>query len=90
MKLEGGPGGAAAAEIAADLRGLPPKIPEILALEVGLDVTQSARSFDLALTTAFDNAEALQRYQEHPAHQAVLAKIRAAASAISAVDYVQG
>lgn len=90
MKLEGGPSGAAATEIAAELRALPAQIPELLELEVGLDVTQSQRSFDLALTTAFSDAEALQRYQVHPAHQAVLAKIRAAASGVAAVDYVQG
>lgn len=87
MKLAGGPQGEAAGRIAAGLRGLPAQIPQLQALEVGADVVQGERSYDLALIASFADLEAMKAYQVHPAHVAVLAEIKAAASAVAAVDF---
>jgi len=73
----------------AMLRALQGKIPELRNIEVGLDVLHSGRSYDLALITRFDSLAAMQRYQEHPEHVAVLQYLRAVLSASVAVDYEQ-
>ena len=71
------------------LRGLQGKIPELRSIEVGLDVLHSGRSYDLALITRFDSLVAMQRYQDHPEHVAVLQYLRTVLAASVAVDYEQ-
>ncbi|MBN2332298.1 MAG: Dabb family protein [Deltaproteobacteria bacterium] len=78
------------ADIAAIERGLaalPAKIQDISSFEFGRDIVRSERSCDFALVSSFADLEALKRYQVHPDHQAVLAKVKAACSQIQAVDY---
>ena len=69
------------------LAGLPGVIPEIKAYEFGRDVLKTERSYDFALVSAFEDMDALKRYQVHPEHQAVVAKIKVVAQDILAVDY---
>ena len=69
------------------LESLPEKIPEIRSLEVGIDVTRSEASFDLVLNGTFASVAALEVYQRHPAHLAVVAFLRAVQSAKTVVDY---
>ncbi len=69
------------------LASLPTAIPEIESFEFGRDIIHSDRSFDFALVSAFADPAALKRYQVHPAHQEVLALVKAACSHIFAVDY---
>ncbi|MDP0501240.1 MAG: Dabb family protein [Verrucomicrobiota bacterium JB022] len=76
-----------ALEVKRQLESLPAKIAEIRALEVGVDMIRSERSWDLALYSAFDDLEAMKRYQVHPAHQEVIGFIKKVASSIAAVDY---
>ena len=71
------------------LRGLQGKIPELRSIEVGLDVLHTGRSYDLALITRFDSLAAMQRYQDHPEHVAVLQYLRTVLAASVAVDYEQ-
>lgn len=78
---------AAVAEIEQGLNALPGKITEIKAFQVGRDVIRSERSYDMALVSDFEDLAALDRYQVHPEHQAVVAKVKAAASSVVAVDY---
>ncbi len=81
---------AAEADIAAvekGLGGLPAVIPEIRHYDFGRDILRTERSCDFALVSAFDDLEAMRRYQVHPDHQAVLEKIKKVAAAIYAVDY---
>ena len=77
----------AISEIERDLNALKDSISEIKEFECGRDLVHSERSFDFALISAFDDLDALQRYQVHPVHQAVVAKIKAAAESTKAVDY---
>lgn len=51
------------------LEDLGAQIPEILSLEVGLDVLRTELSYDLWLITTHASREALAAYQEHPVHQ---------------------
>lgn len=71
----------------AALAALPHIIPEIKHYELGVDIVQSERSYDLALYSKFESLDALKVYQAHPVHQEVLAMIRAATSSIITVDY---
>jgi len=80
-------GAAEIADLENSLRGLPALIPEIREFIVGRDVVRSERSFDLALVSAFDDLAAMNRYQVHPDHQAVVAKVKALCSGVAAVDF---
>lgn len=75
------------ADLVQSLQALPGIIDEIRGFEVGRDVIRSERSFDLALISAFDDLDALNRYQVHPAHQAVVAKVKQLCGNVAAVDY---
>jgi hypothetical protein len=76
-----------AARLEAGLKGLPPLISEIREFRVGRDVVRSERSHDLALVSAFDDLAAMQRYQVHPAHQEVVALVKALCAGVVAVDF---
>jgi quinol monooxygenase YgiN len=71
----------------AELKGLPAVIPEIREFRVGRDVVRSERSHDLALVSAFEDLAAMQRYQIHPAHQAVVALVKTLCAGVVAVDF---
>jgi hypothetical protein len=63
------------------------KIPSLRYLEVGIDITRSERSYDLALITKFDDLAGLKAYLTHPTHLAVLTKLRELAASAPTVDY---
>lgn len=69
------------------LEGLRDKIPGLLHIEVGLDTTEHPQAADVALYTRLASWEALERYQAHPLHQAVLPFMRAVVSSRTAADY---
>ena len=66
---------------------LPNKIIEIHAYEFGRDLVRSNVSYDFALVSLFANLDALQRYQAHPAHLAILRKLTPICESIAAVDF---
>lgn len=76
-----------AAQLEAGLRALPGVINDIREFRVGRDVVRSERSFDLALVSAFDDLAAMQRYQVHPAHQEVVALVKALCAGVVAADF---
>ena len=61
-------------------------VPELLALETGLDVLRTEASYDLFLATTHDSLDGLQRYAEHPAHQDFLQWARPRLAARAVVD----
>jgi hypothetical protein len=73
-------------EIVAALRALPSRIPEIRHYQVGLDVLHSARSYDFALVSAFDDLAALEHYGAHPDHVPVAQRLRAISTSMVTVD----
>jgi hypothetical protein len=75
------------AEVKKGLGGLSAIIPEIMEFECGRDVLRSERSYDFALVARFENLEMMQRYQVHPAHQKVAAKLKEICDSILLVDF---
>ena len=69
------------------LEGLRGRIPGMLKIEVGLDFSQTDDSCDLALHSEFESRAALDAYQSHPEHKAVMPFIREARSERRVVDY---
>ncbi|HEX5709878.1 MAG TPA: Dabb family protein [Sulfuricurvum sp.] len=77
------------AKVKSMLEALPGKISDLKSMEVGIDISQSDRSFDLVLTSLFENQEGLNAYAVHPAHVEVVNVIKEVASVSKVVDYIQ-
>lgn len=69
------------------LLALKGKIPEIRAMEVGININPSDRSFDAVLVSEFDSLEALKAYSENPLHVEVSAFCKTIRTASHSVDY---
>ncbi|WP_438349728.1 Dabb family protein [Paenibacillus sp. FA6] len=72
------------ADVLRDMKG---KIPQLISIEVGIDVIRSERSYDISLITEVESLEALQAYQVHPVHQAVIQHMNEFKESSIAVDY---
>ncbi|MFH2096502.1 MAG: Dabb family protein [Bacteroidota bacterium] len=66
---------------------LPAIIPEIKALETGLNYCTRPNACDFVLVTAFEDDQALQRYRLHPEHEKIVAAIAPLKEASWVVDY---
>jgi len=76
------------AEIIKDkLEALMGKIPGLRHIEVGIDFSSSEQSADVVLYSELESREALQAYQQHPEHQAVIPLVKAASVSRAVVDY---
>ena len=69
------------------LDGLVGVVPSLRSMTVGINVVESPRAHTLGLIATFDDLDGLEAYQVHPAHQEVAGQLRAASSAIAAVDF---
>jgi len=69
------------------LNGMKGQIETLRHLEVGTDFKESERSYDLVLTTHFDDREGLQTYADHPVHQPVIQTVRSLCVGSVVVDY---
>ena len=78
---------AAIADLEASLGGLPAVIPEIREFQFGRDILKTERSYDFALVSAFDNLDAMKRYQVAPPHLVVLDKVKKLIESILVVDF---
>lgn len=74
-------------DIEKGLASLPARIPEIKRYDFGRDILHTERSYDFALVSEFEDQDAMNRYQTHPYHFAVLNKIRTICESIIAVDF---
>ncbi|MGB4778483.1 Dabb family protein [Microbacterium sp.] len=77
---------AQAQKIADDLSALRGVVPSIIDISVGPDVVGGA-NWDVALVADFADAAALDEYQTHPAHLAVVGYVRSVVSDRAAVDF---
>lgn len=68
------------------LEDLGGKIEGLNKIEVGIDILGGA-NYDVALYSELDSVEALDFYQNHPLHQALLPFVREAVEDRKAVDY---
>jgi Stress responsive A/B Barrel Domain len=69
------------------LEGLRGRIPGMLTIEVGLDFSRTDNSCDLALYSVFESRLALDAYQSHPEHKAVMPFILEARAERRLCDY---
>lgn len=69
------------------IEALAGKIPSILKIEVGIDYSAGEGSSDVVLYSEFASRSALEAYQNHPEHQAVIPFITEARSERRVVDY---
>lgn len=69
------------------LNGMKDRIESLRFLEVGEDFKGSDRSFDLVLTTHFENRQGLETYAGHEVHQPVIQLARSLCSQTVVVDY---
>ena len=69
------------------LLALKPQIPEIRAMEVGININPSERSYDAVLVSEFDSMEALNAYSTNPLHVAVSDFCKTIRTASASVDY---
>lgn len=63
------------------------RIPEIRAMEVGINVNGSETAYDAVLISLFDDAESLKRYKVHPEHQAISNYCKGVRENRTVVDY---
>ncbi|MEY2853955.1 MAG: hypothetical protein RL030_1087 [Pseudomonadota bacterium] len=84
---EGRDKAASAQQIKERLEALRGRIPGLLHIDVGFDFLRGDTSCDLALYSELENREALDAYQAHPEHQAVIPLIRALTNERRSVDY---
>jgi antibiotic biosynthesis monooxygenase (ABM) superfamily enzyme len=67
-----------------DMKG---KIPELREIQAGVDVVQSARSYDVGLIAQLDDLASMQSYQVHPVHQELLKFVGQVVESSVAVDF---
>ena len=65
---------------------LPDDIPELMSMEVGININP-AETWDLVLTAVADSMEDVAKYSAHPAHQAAVEIIKPYKEDRACVDY---
>ena len=73
--------------IKAGFEALQGVIPGLLSIEVGIDFLHSPESADFSLFCEFESRAALDAYQAHPAHQAMVPLVRDVRIERRVVDY---
>jgi len=63
------------------------KIAEVRRLDVGENIVESPRAYDVVLIASFNDREALGRYARHPEHQPVLQRTAVVCENVAVVDY---
>jgi hypothetical protein len=86
-QAEGAGKAANAAKMKQLLEALPPLIPVLRELEVGVDVFAASPACDVILYSTFASRADLDTYQAHPEHQRVVAFVKQVAATRSVVDY---
>lgn len=74
-------------KLKAAIEGLLGKIPELLSMEVGKNLSTKASAYDLVLTSTFDSMETLETYRVHPEHQKVVELLHEVMESTAVVDY---
>ena len=78
-------------QLAGKLIALKGVIPEVRAIATGVNKDpDSAKEWPFVLEVQVDDLEALKRYTDHPAHQAVVKELREAREARLAIDLQVG
>lgn len=70
------------------IESLKQQIPEIVNLEVGINIIELPWSYDIVLTVDFKNLKDLETYKNHPAHLKLIEFNKLYSVAKSSVDYI--
>ncbi|MCQ6963297.1 Dabb family protein [Methanolobus chelungpuianus] len=70
------------------LESLPGRIPEIVSLEVGININPTDAAYDVVLYSEFRDEAALYAYQEHPEHVKVADFVAKVREERAVVDYL--
>jgi hypothetical protein len=62
-------------------------IPGLMRCELGIDVSHTPESSDVALYTEFESSAALEAYAAHPAHKEIVGFLKDVRSERRVVDY---
>ncbi len=73
-------------ELKQKLEALKSEIPELVSMQVGINMLHPEKNYDLMLLSLFLNADDLETYRVHPAHQRVVARIHQVAAARAPID----
>ncbi len=76
-----------ALEIKSRLEALNGRVPGLILLQVGIDFSESPESADVVLYSEFESRQALEAYQVHPEHVAVMPYIKSVRTERRVVDY---
>ena len=76
-----------ATEAARRLSSMEGRVRSLQGIEVGVDITRSARSYDVALITRHADLAAMEAYQVDPVHLEVVAWIKSRGPTTVAVDF---
>ena len=69
------------------LESLAGKVPGLLKIEIGIDISNTDESADVALYSEFESREALKSYTEHPDHKAILPFVKDIRTERRVVDF---
>ncbi len=69
------------------IEGLKGKVKELLEAEVGINLSQSERAYDIVLYSEFESMDTLNEYRYHPEHKKVLDYINDVIEDVKVVDY---
>lgn len=62
-------------------------IPEIISLEVGINVCSAGTAYDAVLVSTFETPEAMEAYKVHPAHVEVAGYFKGITEGRAEADY---
>ena len=85
--VDGIPKAESAVAIKEALEDLQGKIPGLIHIEAGIDFSDSDQSADIVLYSELESREALDAYQAHPLHQAVIPLVKKHACERTVVDF---
>ena len=74
-------------KIVGALKTLEGNIDVLRSAEIGINFSESKRSYDIVLTAKFDDRNALNAYGTHPNHLPVVETVRSLCSGSVVVDY---
>ena len=74
-------------EFSGRMLALRTTISSIEHLEIGRDILNDARSWDLILIMRFASTEALRTYQQHPEHLSLMAFNQPSVADVASVDF---
>lgn len=78
----------AAPEAKRRLESMLGRVPTLRALEVGIDMLHTERSWQMTLRTEFDDQDGYNAYAVDAVHQEVLSWLKTVVQASATVDYV--